>query len=326
MTTTVVPYESSQRAAVEAFIPKWKTNPICIHQRITSEGVAALSVSRLFAALDNSAQAWTAWDDSRLLGLIVLQGLAWDSRQLGLSAGRIDYFASDPDLQPYAVKNELLRRALEAAGEQKIQYLTARLDARDLSGVHVLEQSGFITVDGIVTFGRRAPSQPIEIQNQDITIRLATQADAEAAAEIARSAFIYDRFHADPAIPSDVADRLHFEWVRNSCSGVAADAVVLGFVGGELAGFVTCKIQSDSEKYLGEKIGTVVLVATREGYRGKGVAASLTAASVNWFATRGVTVIEVGTQLRNTPASRLYQRCGFEIVGASSSLRKFVER
>jgi len=114
--------------------------------------------------------------------------------------------------------------------------------------------------------------------------------------------------------------------VRNSCAGAAADGVLLAFHRSQLAGLVTCKIQNDSHKYLGKTMGTIVLVATAAEYRGKGIATLTTMASMEWFRKQGVDLVEVGTQIRNIPAVRLYPRCGFEIAAASYSLRKLTER
>lgn len=36
-------------------------------------------------------------------------------------------------------------------------------------------------------------------------------------------------------------------------------------------------------------------------------------------------IVEVGTQLRNIPASRLYEDCGFRLVASNLSLRKWID-
>jgi RimJ/RimL family protein N-acetyltransferase len=46
--------------------------------------------------------------------------------------------------------------------------------------------------------------------------------------------------------------------------------------------------------------------------------------SLRWFATHGMETVEVGTQLRNIPAARLYESLGFRLAGASLTLRKIL--
>lgn len=247
-----------------------------------------------------------------------------------MSAARLDYFIATGSYgEQYQIKQVLLAAALKHAEQKDVQHISARLDASDLSGLHVLESAGFITVDGILTFAldlsrdsATLSSAGCQLALQGVNLRLATGADSEATTELARTAYIYDRFHADPAIPSEQADELHAEWLRNSCAGKAADAVVLAEDERGLLGFVTCKLQCDTKAHLGKLIGTIVLVATADRARGRGVGRATTLASVEWFRNQQVDIVEVGTQLRNIPASRLYQSCGFRLVGSSVSLRK----
>jgi ribosomal protein S18 acetylase RimI-like enzyme len=96
--------------------------------------------------------------------------------------------------------------------------------------------------------------------------------------------------------------------------------------GGVIQGFVTCKIQNDTHETLGVKIGTVVLVATTPASQGKGYGKQLVQGALHWFAEQGCDVVDVGTQLANIPAARLYETAGFRMVGSSLSLRKMLKR
>lgn len=234
--------------------------------------------------------------------------------------------------EQYNKKRTLLAAALKHAEREDIYHLSVRVDASDLSGLHVLESAGFITVDGILTFcldlnaKSKESGEGQHVPPAGIRLRLATGADSEAVAELARSAYVYDRFHADPLITARRADNLHADWLRNSFAGAAADAVLLIQDDNGLLGFVTCKVQHDTRSHLGTSIGTIVLVATAERARGKGIGRALTFAALDWFRERQTGIVEVGTQLRNIPATRLYQRCGFRLFGSSVSLRKDFRR
>jgi ribosomal protein S18 acetylase RimI-like enzyme len=100
--------------------------------------------------------------------------------------------------------------------------------------------------------------------------------------------------------------------------------VIVGEKDGRLLGFVTCKIDRRSRPLLGLSVGTIVLVAVDEKGRGKGVASTMTAGALDWFRENGTDLVEVGTQLRNMQASRLYETSGFRLVASSLSMRRWV--
>jgi ribosomal protein S18 acetylase RimI-like enzyme len=53
---------------------------------------------------------------------------------------------------------------------------------------------------------------------------------------------------------------------------------------------------------------------------------AITRGALDWFRDQGVDIVEVGTQLSNIPASRLYESCGFRLVASSLSLRKWIKK
>jgi ribosomal protein S18 acetylase RimI-like enzyme len=251
--------------------------------------------------------------------------LPWDTEQIGLNAARLDYLVAIGTYEEqYGVKSVLLSAVVRHCERRNLQHLSVRLDASDLSGLHVLESAGFITMDGILTFALEVPDLLPYEPDEGPRIRLAGPADSAEAAAVASEAYVHDRFHADPGIPKERADALHAVWLRNSCLGKAADAVVVAEDEQGLLGFVTCRLQRDTEPHLGSLAGTIVLVATAGRARRKGVAQAATRAALDWFRDQGAEVVEVGTQLRNIPAARLYQSLGFRLIGSGISLRKML--
>jgi len=295
-------------------------------RRVGEEALQQLFLARVQASIKSSAHSalWVPGSDGAQ-GLAVWTPLAWDSQQLGVGAGRLEYLIASGDYKnQYATKEVLLRAVLKTCADQGIQHFTARVHASDLSTVHLLEQYGFITVDGILTFSLDImdvhwPSPPAGLE-----IRLSRPEDIEPIKAIARSSYVCGRFHSDPCIPKTVADELHAAWLENSCLGKVADAVVVAAENSRILGYVTCKIDRQTAEYFGLTIGTIVLVATAADARGRGVARAITYGALNWFRDQGVQIVEVGTQLRNIPASRLYESCGFRLVASHLSLRKWI--
>lgn len=252
-------------------------------------------------------------------GAAVVSKLTFDSDLLGFSCGRIAGIGAQNELDAINVA----QKAINLAQELGIEHLSVRCDADDVHLLDALNACGFESVDAILTF--TLSLHKAESAEVAPNIRLATPEDAEAVGEISRSAFTIDRFHADPMIDNERADELHYQWGKNSVLGKAADAVVVASDSDDKPiGFVTCKLNFGTYEALGKFVGTIVLVATSEAARGRGLGRQMTAAAVNWFIQRGADIVEVGTQAVNKPAAALYERSGFQLTDNSISLRKWI--
>jgi dTDP-4-amino-4,6-dideoxy-D-galactose acyltransferase len=323
---TVRPYTPHNWAHIAPLVDAWPFKALAGHADWQPARLKNLTYERFKNVLGNQdGAAWMALQENAVRGFAVFSMLAWDSEQLGISAARLDHLvATGSYAEQHQIKETLLGKVLDEAQRRGVWQLSARVDASDLSELHVLEEAGFITVDSILTFAKELARHKSSPLTYDFQIRLATSDDAERTANLARHAYIYDRFHSDPFIKPERADELHATWLRNSCAGKAADAVLLAEDEEGLLGFVTCKLQRDTGTHLGRMVGTIVLVATAERARGMGVGYATTMAALEWFRGQGTAVVEVGTQLRNIAASRLYQKCGFTHVGSSVSLRRLL--
>ena len=316
---TVHSYTANNWDQIPPLLENWPFKPLAGHDAWDASDLFDFSCERVKNALgSDQGGAWIVQDQNRVRGFAHFSMMPWDSEQLDIRTARIDYLIADGSYaEQRKIKKVLLDTALPEIQGTGVRYLSVRLDASDLSSLHVLEEAGFITVDGLLTFALNLAKHRPTVPADDFIIRLATAEDANQAAALARTAYLYDRFHSDPFINSDLADELHATWVHNSCTGKAADAVLIAEDEGGLLGFVSCSLQQDAAQSLGRTVGTIVLVAVAERARGRGVGYATTLAALEWFRQQGCEVVEVGTQLRNIPASRLYQKCGFGLVGSS---------
>ena len=317
-------YAPSDWPRLNALLCAWPLKPLAGHAPWSIAGLDALCLKRAAGSItDPLTSAWVAKTADRCEGFASLRQLPWDTKLTGLSSARFDYLVAHGSYALQCeVKRDLMAVALHHCEDCDIQHLSIRLPASDTSGLHVLEEAGWITVDAILTFALELDDLLVAEAGAGIITRLATPADSQQAGDLARESYIHDRFHSDPAISAARANELHSVWLRNSCEGHAADAVILAEDEEGLLGYVTCKLQRDTQVHLGTLIGTIVLVATAERARKQGVARAATLAALDWFREQGTGIVEVGTQLRNIPASRLYESCGFRLVGSSISLRK----
>ena len=109
-------------------------------------------------------------------------------------------------------------------------------------------------------------------------------------------------------------------------SAATADDVTVAEEDGCILGFVACQIQTDTAVHLQRRAGTIVLIGTAAAARGRHVGSALLQTVLNRFAGRDAVAVEVGTQLRNVVAARLYERRGFRLVAGALSFRFMVER
>jgi RimJ/RimL family protein N-acetyltransferase len=247
-------------------------------------------------------------------GTAAWRTLEWDTEQFGMPAARLDSLeAAGSCSDTHANKRALLAAVLSQCRARGIRHLSARVDTGDLATIPALEEAGFELVDGIQTFRLGIQGNLIPATSGT---RLFEPRDLPEVLEIGRTAFTFDRFHADPALPSAVADRVNENWTRNCCLGIAADEVVVAQEEGRIASYVTCRIDHQSST------GIIVLVATAVWARGRGAARRASSAALHWFADRGLEAVEVGTQFRNIPAARLYESLGFRLARTSLTFRK----
>ncbi len=306
---------------ISALIAQWAFNPLSSAVAESADAFAR-AASRVIRTLQSeSGAAWMMVQHDKVMGFASLTLLPWDSQQIGFAAARIDYLVADGGYPiQHETKRGLLKHLINEALRRGVTHLSARVDANDLSSLHVLEQAGFITVDSILTFSINLKDAAVSETTVPFAIRIANAADSDKAAALAHDAYSKDRFHSDPVIVKSKADQLHANWIRNSCNGTAADIVLIAEEGDKLLGYVSCKLQREAAP-AAKRVGTIVLVASAEEARGRGVGRALTLASLDWFREQGCDVVEVGTQLRNITAARLYQNCGFSLAGSSISLR-----
>lgn len=243
--------------------------------------------------------------------------LDWDSSILGFACGRANFVASTDHLKT----PQLVAQVIEQARTLGIQHLSVRFNAEDTHLIEPFQAAGFDIVDSLVTFTATLDEPSFSTIDN---VRFSRPQDAPAVREISRTAFTVDRFHSDPLIPKQKADELHAQWGENSVLGKAADSVVVAEENGQVVGFVTCKIHDDTAQILGVKVGTIVLVATAAEAQGKGYGSQMIQAAMNWFGNQKCHVVDVGTQVSNAAAGKLYERAGFELVGTSVSLRRWI--
>lgn len=174
----------------------------------------------------------------------------------------------------------------------------AKCDVSDVNSVSRLVDKGFRIVDTALTFDG---SVAIDVPSSHV-IRTATGRDTDAVIGIAGSAFRFSRFHLDPDVPLELANRIKAEWASNFFSGRRGDGMVVAEADGQVIGFL---------QLIWDMGGLLIidLIGIHPGFQGRGVGKAMIV-HASQFGTgdgRVPTGIKVGTQAANIPSVRLYE-------------------
>jgi GNAT superfamily N-acetyltransferase len=319
-------------ALLPRLVSSWQFKPYR-WARVAEEAINALALSRLRATLERP-NLWTAVarsDKGDVVALSTMESLCWDSRMLRRSAARVHFVATGE----YGMRRQACEALLEAvsseARRREYQHLSVRADAGDDATIHALEESGWLSVDALLTFeseaGNLIGGAIGGTPAMDFVLREACTNDTPAIESIAAESFVAGRFHSDPSIPPEVAASIYREWAGACCRGDEADSVMVAVTRtGDVVGFVAWRMIPDTGVHLRRLTASVVLIATTAAARGCGLGGALMMAAVSGAARRSAVTMQVGTQIRNTAAARLYEHCGFRLVAGSQSFRAMLSR
>ena len=240
-----------------------------------------------------------------------IKTLDWDSQVLGLrSAALADMTVLKKDTQFPPLHYTPLVAELRGWG---MQYVIARRPQSEWTRIHALERSGFRAIDGILEFGKALPNySPVNLP-EGLMLRLATERDAESVGRLAQQTFTKSRFHNDPILNKTQTDRVHFEWGKNACLGIAAQGVWLVERETHLAGFITCNLNGTT--------GSIGLVGVNAADAGQGLGVALVAKACQWFSEKKCIQVRVQTQTDNHAAIRLYGKFSFDPLSTQVTLR-----
>ncbi|MBS1829593.1 MAG: GNAT family N-acetyltransferase [Acidobacteria bacterium] len=321
-----IPQQQLDEKALVYLLDEYPADGYGVHRgRVSSESLRQYRAeqARTMLSLPQDRVVF-AWEGHQLAGAASWSPLPWDSRHFGFCAARIDVLIA---VGSYQDRVERKRRLLDAVRQNcrraGVAHLSARVQAPDLTSIHALEHCGFELVDGIQTFTLPEEEFPDAVPESPAGVRIGEfeRWQLNGVLEIAKSAYHFDRFHADPALPDGAADRLHEDWLRNSCTGQAADLVMVAAREEEVLSFVTVKYDSSVLARAGGRLATIVLVATAANGRGKGIAKATTLATLARLREDRAAAVQVGTQLSNIAAGRLYESCGFRLAGSTFTFR-----
>ncbi|WKZ36513.1 MAG: GNAT family N-acetyltransferase [Anaerolineales bacterium] len=211
----------------------------------------------------------------------------------------------DETLEPGSVFSEglLPRRA----------FYYAKVPVTSVAQVGALTTAGFRVIDVNVAFER----QPQDISsNETIIIRDVKPEDETDVLKIAESSFIYSRFHLDPQVSKELADKIKREWIANYIRKQRGERLLVAEINGKPVGFLAILVTN-------EKIGVIDLIGVDKNMQAQGIGKRLVQFHINDAAGKYSRLL-VGTQIANIPSMRLYQTCGYKISNSTFVLHAHV--
>ncbi|NJB37075.1 GNAT family N-acetyltransferase [Croceivirga sp. JEA036] len=127
--------------------------------------------------------------------------------------------------------------------------------------------------------------------------------------ELVLESGVYSRFKLDKNFENKEYEKLYEEWIKKSLE--KDKHVCYVYLDNNLIhGFITLE---EKENYLSD----INLIAVHNSARGKGIGNKLINKSIQISKKRGLTKIQVATQMANSPAMKLYKKNGFRIQKVS---------
>lgn len=251
---------------------------------------------------------------------VFLEKLPWDSEFFSRGMARLNCVVA-PSAQPggkvdIAQQAAAIQAGLRKAKDAGIDYVLSMVDAVESPSVRSLAAAGFELIE--VRCHYHMPlSQPPEVR---YATRLATAADVPTLARAAREMVNpYDRFHVDPEISRDDADRMMERWVQASILEGFADATVVPDVDGPAA-FCTAKYHREHWQGWGLRLAQPVLSAVSTAHRGWYV--KIISELNEHLRSIGAEHSYLITQITNNAVIRCWEKLGYQFGKGEYVFRK----
>lgn len=189
-------------------------------------------------------------------------------------------------------------------------FIYTKAPTNGLELINALEDAGFRLIESNLQLEKSMNPMPEPINPN--RVRFAVPEDEAAVRCVSEHSFVYSRFHLDPSISNNLADKVKAAWAANYFAGQRGDAMVLGEDQGKVVGFLQLIFQGD--------VLVIDLIAVDPAQHKMGLARDMIAfAQCNLPHFR---LFRVGTQVSNVPSIRLYEKLGFRIVKSQYVLHR----
>lgn len=261
--------------------------------------------------------------NNKIDSIVLTEKSDFDSKIFGLNVGKVGLILVNPNTarNHQAELSRFFHEIKDSATSLNLDVIFARIGLEQLTAIQQFENVGAVLTDVLLTFYCNIKNEfkPASLLNS-ARVEKANKNDEEELVSISRKAFKSDHFHGDPHLPKSKSDELYAKWISNAIKQPNTQ-VLVARDGGEILGFVSCRVEKLSNIY---SYGVIDLIAVKDEHRGKGLGLALVERALEWFSSYTRSVY-VGTQASNFSALRIYQKCGFKIVKSECDLHLWVK-
>ena len=164
-----------------------------------------------------------------------------------------------------------------------------------------LTSAGFYIVDTNVSFTRDTSPARLAVDTKCV-IRPFKKSDESEILKIAYESFVYSRFHLDPLIDREAANRIKKEWIQSYIDKKRGDVLAVGTIEDRPVGFMGLLSNNTAKVF--------DLMAVDKQFRRFKIGHSLVAFLIDEY-RNSCDRFEIGTQISNIPSIRLFENHGF---------------
>ena len=235
-----------------------------------------------------------------------LQELEWDTNFFGVKMGEIQLELKSDGSN---FSETALRRTMEVARKRNFHFLLCQFDTSHQEISHVLTNNGAAIGDVLVTLALDLSKIPPVPSSPKYEVIKAVYTDLPEIVQIASESFRkYSRFYQDARFDADKVSQFYPSWVAESFMTDGKTYVIKEQ--NKVVGFIALQMKP------GEKTVIITLIAIDISRRGHGLGQALIEWVIAYAVEQGMTRIQVGTQINNLPAVRLYEKNGFQLISA----------
>lgn len=243
-----------------------------------------------------------------------LQELDWDTKFFGAKMGEV-YLSSGKGVS--GISLEAMQQTLKLAREQDYKFLLCQFDTIHQEMAAILVGLGATVGDVLLTLDRDLSLFLTQNEGAEFQIRKAIQSDLPEIQAISGNSFKYSRFFQDSRFDGDKVRQFYHQWIADSF--MTNEEFFVLTEERQVQGYISIQPQIE------ESAMVIRLLAVRETKHGQGMGNTLVQWAIHHAAKQGLRRIQVGTQVNNYSAVRLYEKNGFRLKNAKYRLHIWLD-
>lgn len=235
--------------------------------------------------------------------------LPWDEESLGVPVASLSPL--ETGIAGFATK-PILRQMQTWAAENRVQIIAAALPSSRKADIACLQEAGFRYVDTALTARYDLTNIPLT-RAERLSLTPAAAHSAQALAAIAGRAFAFGRYHADPRVPKEAADRRYRDWVMRAFQKSDPQIVLRAAHDGATCGFSIVRVDNAGA-------GHITLIALDADFRGRQLGGELIQASLLYLRDKGCGEVFTKISAANLAILNMHAHLGASFIRPEATL------